>query len=275
MPQKKPLQFRTYAPATITIAGHEIELRIKRQNLNEFAAFDRLWWRAFVKEADRFVLVRRPGEEQEREVRAGLTAEQQSGFVSALDRIEASTDETAENKVPQLLMLSRQILVAATTNEPFVIADAEIRRRRLLEMTDQERANYDRAVAADEAAFEAAVRKGLKEFVRVAPGQIAVETEDGATIEVLTGEQLLEHCIGSEANVLFDILLKIRAANTLADLEKNDSGSPSTSSPSSSERDPKVHGEPPAAAVTAAAKDSATTAAAMPPVTSPSGSMER
>ena len=268
---KPPLQFRTYAPASITIAGHPIALRIKRQNINEFAEFDRLWHRAFVREADRLVIVRRPGEEQERRSQIGLSVERQTGYAAALQIIEASPSEKVEEVVAKLVKLCRQILTEVTFSEDWLIPDAEIKRRRMLEMTDQERVNYDRAVAEDQAAFEAAVHKGLKDFVRVVPGQIAIEDEAGQTVEVTTGEQL-EQCIGSEPNVLFEILLEIRRANTLSDLEKNGSGSPSTSSLSSSERDLKAHGAPPAPAEAAATTDSATTAGATLLETSASGS---
>lgn len=267
--KKPPLKFRTHAPVVVTIGGREIALRIKRQDVGEFAAFDRLWWRAINGEADRLILVRRPGEEMERQPRVVLSAQKVDEYRAAVEII-AVAGADAET-VPKLIAMVLAILNDVEPREDFVIPDDEIKRRRLLEMTDQERANYERVKKADSEAFETAVRDGLHKFVRVVPGQIALEDEDGQTVDVTTGDQLAQ-CIGGEPGLLFRLLLEIRRANTLGDDEKNASGSRSTSSSSSNERDLKVTGAPPAVAATADLPGSVMTADATAPATSLSGS---
>lgn len=270
------LEFGTYEPATLTIAGVEIALRIKRQDVGEAADFDRLFFRAMNPEADRLILVRRPGEEMERVERVVLSADRVNAYRASVALIQAAqtgTLEAATAAAESVAMIANQILNEIQPSEQFVIDDEEIKRRRRLEMTDQERANYERVQAADRAAFEANVRKGLDAYVRVVPGQITLVDEDtGERVDVRTGAQL-SRCIGSENGLLFRLLLLIREVNTLGDRAKNGSGSHSISSSSSSGRDPKASGAPPAAAPTVAPPDSATTAAVTPSEPSPSGSM--
>ncbi len=266
------LQFHTYAPATITIGGHEIALLIKRQSVQEFAAFDRLFFRAMNNEADRLILVRRPGEEMARQERVVLSADRVAAYQASITLIEGSDLASMPDVVAQLLALVRQILGEVQPNEAWAIDDEEIKRRRRLEMTEQERANYERVQKADQEAFEAAVLQGVTDFIRVVPGQITLQDEDtGAVSDVTTGAQLLR-CIGSESGVLFRLLLLIRTANTLGDQEKNASGSRSTSNSSSSARDPKATGELPQIAASAAPLVSVTTGAVTQTVPSPSGS---
>ncbi len=266
------LQFHTYAPATITIGGNEIALLIKRQSVQEFAAFDRLFYRAMNNEADCLILVRRPGEEMARQERVVLSADRVAAYQASITLIEGSDLASMPDVVAQLLALVHQILGEVQPNEAWAIDDEEIKRRRRLEMTEQERANYERVQKADREAFEAAVLQGVTDFVRVVPGQITLRDVDtGVVSDVTTGAQLLR-CIGSDGGVLFRLLLLIRTANTLGDQEKNASGSRSTSSSSSSARDPKATGEPPQIAASAAPLVSVTTGAVTQTVPSPSGS---
>lgn len=262
---------RTWEPVTVMIAGRPTKLKIKRQTLKEFSHFDRLFARAMNAESDRLVMVRRPGDEMERRERVVLTAQRVSDYQSALDIIETLATEPTTDRMKELITLARTILAEVQPNEHFVIEDDEIKRRRILELTDQERANYERLKQADNESFEQAAMEGLSKYVRVVPGQISIEDDEtGEITDVTTGEQLQRAL--STSWELIQILLAIKRANTVSDQEKNESGSPSTSNTSSSERDPKATGESPAVAGSAGPLDSATTVDATPSATTPSGS---
>lgn len=262
---------RTWEPVTVTIAGRPTTLKIKRQTLKEFSNFDRLFARAMNAESDRLVMVRRPGDEMERRERVVLSAQRVSDYQSALDIIETLATEPTTDRMKELITLARTILAEVQPNEHFVIEDDEIKRRRILELTDQERANYERLKQADNESFEQAAMEGLSKYVRVVPGQISIEDDEtGEITDVTTGEQLQRAL--STSWELIQILLAIKRANTVTDQEKNESGSPSTSKTSSSERDPKATGESPVVAGSAGPLGSATTGDATPSATTPSGS---
>lgn len=275
-----PILFRTWEPATIALGARTLRLRVKRMTVDEFAEFDRLFYRVMQRDADRMVLVRRPGEEQERISSVVVSQEQVDGFYATLEMLsQAGTTHIARRaeqtitpteRAKQLHLLCEAILGAIQPNERFVIEDEEIRRRRLLEMNEHERHNYERMLAEDRAAFETAVCKGLHAFVRVEPGQLSLENEVGEVEDVTTGAQL-ELCLGAFPDHLFRVLMAIRSANALSDDEKNGSGSPSPSESSSNERGPKTPGASSTPAETAVPTPSATTAGATGRAKKPSG----
>lgn len=160
---------------------------------------------------------------------------------------------------------------ARTADEKaFVISDAEIRERRVSEMSVETRARYEQLLAEDQAAEIALLTLALTDFVRVVPGQITAHVGD-QEIDVTTGAQLLEF-FGSRVDVLFRIVAALRARSLVSDDQKNGFGSPSTSRPSSRERDQTVTGDVPAPiAAPVSTMGSVTPAAATPIATTPSG----
>jgi hypothetical protein len=271
---------RAYEPATIVVEperraddgsieapAETIEISVKRLTVQESATFDRLFWRGVSPEAERLVLVRRPGPEQDRASDVAIT----SARLEALRQEATTLEQTGASAWPLLTSLLSELI----PTDQFVVPDEEIRRRRLVEMTDGERARYDRLRAEDAEAYGRFLSEALGQFVRVVPGQLAFE-EDGEIRDVLDGEQLAK-CYGARTNILQQIALAIRAINEMTDAQKNDWRSRSDSSISSTGRDRAETSRPvtgTSSAPTAAPvdrSDSATTVGATPTADSLSG----
>lgn len=270
---------RAYEPATIVVEperraedgsivpAETIEIRVKRLTVQESATFDRLFWRGVSPEAERLVLVRRPGEEQQRVADVAMTAAR----LEALRQEATALEQSGGSAWPLLT----SVLTELMPTDQFLVPDEEIRRRRLVEMTDGERTRYDRLRAEDAEAYGRFLSEALGQFVRVAPGQLAFE-EDGEVRDVLDGEQLAK-CYGARTNILQQIALAIRAINEMTEAQKNDWRSRSDSSTSSTGRDRTATNLPitgTSSAPTAGRvdrSDSAMTGDAMPTAASPSG----
>lgn len=273
-PETVPV-LRTWEPRTITLNGRPLHLLIKRQRVNEAADFDRLYFRAMHPEADRLIMIRKPGDEQAMVERAVLSIDRLAAYREALRFIEGAAGEAAPEEVAtKLALLVREILTAVEPNEVYVISDAEIVRRRRLEMTDDQRRTYDALRQKDDEAFQVAVQTALYEYVRVPAGQLKLD-EDGSLTEVTTGRHL-ELCLGGQVHKLLEVLALVRAVNVLGDDEKKGWRSRSTSSTGVSEPRPIPTGAPSAPVTPAASTASATPEAVAPPAaTSPSGSTEQ
>lgn len=231
------LRLRAFEPATVEVAaGVTIDMRVKRLNLEDAASFEQLFRRAVTPEVDRVLLVRRPGDEQDRHP------------APASDREDAPL-----------------------TFGAFIIPDEEIRRRRLEELSAEARGHVDQLRAEDVHAQRLFIDEVLGRFVRVEPGQVEWEDETGAVLDVTNGAQLAR-CFGASPVVLQRIVLALRSANEVSEVQKNGSGSRFISRPSSPEREPTASGA--SSAPTAARVDdsgSATTAGATPIAENPSG----
>jgi hypothetical protein len=269
------LRIRRYEPATIRLLlGREIRVRVKRLDVSENADFERLFQRVTMRESDRILLARRPGEELDREVRSAISSEDLEHFTASaaiLGQLRKAGKESIDAIAGQAIDVLHALLKAVAPTERFVLPDEEIRRRRYLGLTDSERASYERLKGEDEQAFEACVREALDRFVRVDPGQIELEDDAGTVTDVTTGTQLAS-CMGGEGAALVAILMTIRAKNRLTDDEKKDSGSRSTSTSSSSAPDQTAPGDSrrPTAG-SAEPSDSVTTEVVTASVPTPSG----
>ncbi|HEY5658372.1 MAG TPA: hypothetical protein VIY27_11350 [Myxococcota bacterium] len=94
-----------------------------------------------------------------------------------------------------------------------------IQARRLAEMTDEQRAEYQALVRKEEAAAETFLLDAIRKYVEIEPGQLEYETADGSTRDLRTGEDLLAAFGGNEA-VMREAMQVIRRENTLTHAEK-------------------------------------------------------
>lgn len=141
----------------------------------------------------------------------------------------------------------------------FVISDAEIRRRRLVDMTPEQRADYQRQHDEEEAFARAFITDAISRYVTVVPGQIEEVDEAGAAHDVTQGADLVR-LYGARMDVLFGVFTAIASENTLSVPQKNDSSSRVASTPSSDAREPN-----PGTAASAADAPSATSGAVTAP----------
>lgn len=103
------------------------------------------------------------------------------------------------------------MLLRRKLGEDWSIPDDEIRRRRLLNMTADERAEYERVVQEDEAAALEFLVQTITAHLRLEPGQ--VQTVDEATNDerdVLTGEDFVA-AFGNRRDVLMGAFAAIVA----------------------------------------------------------------
>lgn len=259
-------RIRTYEPRSIDLGDNtSLTVGIKRLSVTEANLFDRLFWRAMLLESERLVLVRRPGDEQERQTTTAISA-------ARLAELQREAAALADGDGPAVKAFLLAALDELRPTDRWVVPDEEIRRRRLLEMTDDQRARYEAIVEEDKRALAAFLSEALAQFVNVHPDQL--EIEDAVTGEVtpVTNGEQLARCFGARQDLLQAIVHAIRDVNELSAVQKNGSGSRSTSSTSLPARDPKATGgssEPTAAPADSSA--SVTTGAATPTVMNPSG----
>lgn len=159
--------------------------------------------------------------------------------------------------------------------DEFVVDDAEIRRRRIAEMTAEASAAFqqqERQDMADEYDFLAAT---VREYVSIAPGQrVQIEPEDGGeTFVVKTGEDMVR-AFGGNRLQLLRLASAVWAENNLTGKEKKDYRTRSASLSSWNTPGQEAPGPRPAATVgPAASAGSVASAAAMASnAPSPSGS---
>lgn len=105
----------------------------------------------------------------------------------------------------------------------FVITDEEIRRRRLVEMTAEQREEYERLHDEEEQFAGRFISEQLAAHLVLAPGQI---TEgDGEDEREITSGADFVRIYGGRRDVLQAALMAIRVQNTLPESLKNDSSS--------------------------------------------------
>lgn len=160
--------------------------------------------------------------------------------------------------------------------EVFAIDDEEIRRRRILEMEPQARAAFLEEEEHDSRAAYDFLVETVREYIRVAPGQIIRwESEDGETVELRgTGADLVR-LYGGHRPILTRLATAVWAENNLSAALKNAFRSRSASSTSSTEPGTAAPGQRPDGIAAPAAPEAsvATEAATAPSATIPSGSI--
>lgn len=156
-------------------------------------------------------------------------------------------------------------------NGEFKFPLAAIAERRLREMTPEQRAEYDRLDAEDEAFGKRFLVESVTGYITVPEGQL--EEEDGTPIT--TGRQLLRLYAG-RSDVCQQLIIAIWAENTLTASEKKQQKSQFTSRRSSSRPSPEVPGPTPAPAASDAASvvSAASEGATASPNPTPSGSAD-
>jgi hypothetical protein len=113
----------------------------------------------------------------------------------------------------------KKLLDAGTKNEreEFVFSDAEIKNRRLQEMTAEERAKYDAMDAAEEAFSDEFIKHTLASYVRVESGQdleFADDFEnDDAEVKPIRNGLELANAYGGE-RIIRDLLRIVHVENT-------------------------------------------------------------
>jgi len=101
-----------------------------------------------------------------------------------------------------------------TPDGAFVISDEEIQRRRLAELTPEQRAEYERYREDEEQHARAFVTKMIEQHVSVLPGQIEIEDlATGESRDVTTGAELVD-LYGARPDVMTALLGAIMLAQT-------------------------------------------------------------
>jgi hypothetical protein len=203
---------RTYYSRTIHIddgEGRDFELpvRIRRFSIDQLKAFSAGYRRCENRASDRFISRKPDGDEQEK----------------------------------------HEITIGKMTVSVPTIPDAEIRRRRLIEMPDAERDRYEALEAEDERYIADFSAQAIREHVWVKPGvRLALEASDGQVRELRTGEDLAEGFAGN-LSILTALMNAVREENTLSAEEKKRLRSLSALTRSSSAATPTPDGVAPVA----------------------------
>lgn len=264
----------SYEAVPIDIDGESITIHVKRLSIEEHAVFDRMFWRGVLSESDRLVLVRRPGEELARNEAACLTDARLAALQSQVEMLAEAPEDlaTAYAKTRSELL---KLVADLTPGSSFVVSDEEIRRRRLVEMTDDQRASYERLRMEDVQAYASFLDEAIGQYIRIPQGEVAwVDVDTGLEKDVISGRDFAR-CYGARADVLQQVAIAIRHVNQLSDLEKNDWRSRSGSRPTSTGRGQAAIGSSPdRTAGSADRSGSVISGDAMPTVASPSGATE-
>lgn len=177
---------------------------------------------------------------------ARLTVEQFSTFDAGMKRLDDP---------PSLRLLGgrkpdgdEQARVGEATGDPvkddkrrFVISDDAIQQRRLAELGDAARAEYQKADADDEVWAKRFIQDAIEQYVSVPPGEIV--DDDGQ--EIRTGAELVRF-FGGRGDVLKDLLFAIYGENSMSAPLKKIWRSQSAFSGGSSEPSPAAPGPTPA-----------------------------
>lgn len=261
--------FRSWEPATIHVAGRDLRIKIKKLTVEEHAFYDRLLTRAFARESDRLLMVRRPGEEQERTATSALSSEQLDRLADQMKEIDALPVADAG---PIALRALRVLVAQAQPTDRFVVPIEEVKARRWREMSPAQRDEYNRLRDDDLKAMSTFISEALRQFVRVDKGQIEFEDVDTGDVRPVINGEDFAHCFGATEGVLYSVGYMIHNKNQVSGDEKNGLGSRSASKTSSDRRDPTAIGDlSDTTAASAKNGGSAMTAAATPIAADPSG----
>ena len=107
--------------------------------------------------------------------------------------------------------LSERQLQIRKPDEDWSVPDAEIRRRRLRDMDDTQRAEYERLAREDEAFALTFLVDTLSAHVTLKPGQVQIVDEDTEeVVDVTTGAEFVR-AFGGRQDVLIEALRAIAA----------------------------------------------------------------
>lgn len=181
------LTIKSCFPSCVPIDGQLIKITVARMKVGEASAFRRAYHRLTAPESIRILSTRKPGEEQEK-------------------RLVPRPPTAEENAEPEA--------------EVFLIPDAEIRRRRLAEMSPAEREAFDVLDAREDVENDAFIEKAIAQYVTVEAGQIEeTNMATGDVTAVTTGADLVR-IFSSRPSVLVDLVTVIRIENMLPESQK-------------------------------------------------------
>lgn len=146
-----------------------------------------------------------------------LTLDQWSAFSAGFQRI---VDPHSARLVTMRMPGPEQ----ETHGEAFVVSAAEIRRRRLVEMTDDQRAAYERLMDEEEIFARSFLAESISRYVTVVPGQIEEVDDATQTTRAITAGADIVRLYGARRSVLSALMDAILEQNTLSPAAKN--GSP-------------------------------------------------
>jgi hypothetical protein len=234
---------KSYFPTTLEIDGVDLQLRIARFDVKQAHHFERLLTRARRKDADRMLLIRKPGAELERQHMTAMTAEGLAEFRAAIEALRQRLRSPGPDEVPptaeEVLKGLELVAPLLQPTDQFIVDDEEIRRRRWAELDDAGRKKYDALVREDEEAFDLFVTEALGRYVRVDPGmEFEHEAADGTvTVQPVKTGADLSRCFGGRQDFISALVRRVREENRIGDALKNALRSRSASAPSSSAND--------------------------------------
>lgn len=159
----------------------------------------------------------------------------------------------------------RPVTIGQITTEVYAIPDAEITRRRLVEMTPEARAEYERERAEEETFQVEFLTSTVRDHVWVDPSvALRIEHETTGELEAVTTGADLVRVFGGNPMVLGALARAVHDENSLTPEQKKRRRSRSSSTPGSSK--PKADGPTPAVTADAAAPAGSVPSAPAPAV---------
>jgi hypothetical protein len=192
-----------------------------------------------------------------------FTKEQLVEFRVGLRRVRNRTADRYLSRKPEGDEQEKDtITIGGTTVPVFRVPDDEIRRRRLLEMSSEDRNRFEELDAEDERVIADFCAKAIAAHVWVKPGiKLMFEDAHGVQRQLSTGADLVEAFSG-QATIQREIVEAIEEENSLSPEEKKRSRMRSASTSSSPASVPIVNGAAPDAI--AAPVDAKASAASAP-----------
>lgn len=126
----------------------------------------------------------------------------------------------------------------------FLLSDDLIRARRLMEMSDDEREDFDRREDEEEAFSVQFLTRSITDYIAVEPEQLYEDGQDGKPRSITTGADMLR-LFGGRSDVLAQLLRAIDVENTWSTAGKNALRSLSASARSSDAPQPVAVGPKP------------------------------
>lgn len=202
-----------------------------------------------------------------------FTLDQLQAFMRDFERLMSPISERAFYRRPDGDEQAKTTIMRGDKAvEVFVVSQAEVRRRRLEEMTPEQRTAHDAQAAADLTFQLTFCRQAIAEHISLPPHvALVIETDSGETIRPRTGEDLAKAFEGN-LSTLTGLVTAICEENTLSAEQKKRRRSLSSSSPSSSA--PSADGRTPDATAgsVASAASAPSAPVSVPPAATPSSS---
>lgn len=224
---------------SIAIEGHDIEIVVARFTREQFADFSRDYQRLRDLPSARPLSIRTTEEERATTLKPAPLSDEAAARHARIGAWLPDLSEVARADIEHLMREASPEPV-----EVFEVDAAEIRRRRLDEMTPEVREAWERQKDQDDAFVSQFIHEAISAYVTVAPGQIVVEDVEGVERDVTSGEELARYFVG-QPFLLGQIAGAIFAENTVPESLKNEWRSRSGSPASSGERDQVASGPTP------------------------------